>query len=940
MSDSSQAQRHPGGQRPTFRIVVADDDLTAKLTRRGCPHGPAPGEKELRSAALAAGVKIPLPKGIDEQVSRFWEKLRGGGTALVVARALPPVPPTPGTWELCEDPPLPVARGAPVARWLEGDSGKDGVSIRRKRLRSPDLDTTARPCSARIRVMEGGAAAVSRLFGIPAIEDGFLDLKPMIALSANRLRATATIPPVLAGKVEATEETIIEAIRACGVVHGVNEAGIAAAVVVARSTLKPVAAVSIAIGTEPKMGEVSRYEFFAAEDAALAPGAIIACRKVEATGRDGRDVTGKRIRFDSADRPELRAGVGVELNEASGELVATRYGQLRFLGEEVALRPLIKISADRLTAKMEAFATVTMIRRDEAGGIEGSEIETTAELLTQALIHEGISEQRILPDELAVLAEECRELDPEAERGARRLVARGIPARKGDDATIAFEFMIEGDDPIRTFGNPGTHPADRWKDAGQVLATKTAREEGDDGVGVDDEPIEAEPGRDLLIEAAESVAIDRSGLVFTSRGPETTLPALRGGTLTTESMVGIAGDLLTAHFPREDAPEGLTIPDRDGIVSALRRAGIEHGIVDTSVESLAAKAGRPWPPGTPQVELAIGTHPEHGDPARFVCHIDTRNKFVGAEGDERVDFREMIHSRAVEEGRHLASREPPTKGGAPGMSVLGTELPCKDGFDRTPRPGRGVRLSEDGREYYSTREGVYNQRKNTIEVLENYVVEGDVDFSVGHVETKCMVTVEGTVAAGFDVRADGPVFIGRSVEDAVIRTTASVFIGEGVYFASRAEVHAGEEVDVAVVDRALIIAEGNVLVRREAINANIRTLGALRFGRGKSRAVGGTLRAVKGVEAETIGSELGATTLVEVGAIVGLSDDDPPAPPDAGWADLIPRNGLYEATVRVRGKVHPGTIIKILAWSRELHETMAGVEFYLDPDWNIRTRNF
>ncbi|MAE70753.1 MAG: hypothetical protein CME06_09820 [Gemmatimonadetes bacterium] len=939
MSDSNHAKRKPGSRQPTFRIAIADDDRTAKLTRRGCPHGPAPREEELREAALSAGVKIPLPKGISEKVSKLWDKLRGGGASLVIARALAPVPPTPGTWELRDNPPLPVRRGEPLARWLEGEAGRDGVSIRRKRIRAPELKTGVRPCSARIRVMEGSAAAVARLFGVPTLEKGFLDLVPLIALSPDRLEATATIPPMLACKAEVTGKMIITAVRACGVVHGVDEEGITAAVKVARASQKPVAAVPIASGTKPTAGEVSRYDFFAAEDAALTPGSIIASRKVRATGRDGQDVTGRRIRFDSAERPELRAGVGVELDEECGELVATRYGQLRFLGEEIALRPLIKISADRLSAAMEAFATVAVIRRNDRGAIESDEIETSEEILIQALLHDGISEARILPEEVGALARDCRELGPDAERGARRLVARGIPARKGEDATIDFEFMIDGDDPIRTFGDPGAHLGDRWIDVGQILATKTAREEGDDGVGVDGEAIEAESGRDLMIEAGEGVEVDRSGLVFVSHGPETTLPALCGSTLTCESMVGVSEDLLLAHFPRDGARKGLTIPDRAGIVAALRRAGVEHGIVDAEVDSLAEKAGKTWTPGTPRIELAVGTHPAHGEPARFVCHIDTQNKFVGAEGDERVDFREMIHSRAVEEGHHLASRVPPTKGAAPGKSVLGTELACRDGFDRTPRPGRGVRLSEDGREYYATREGVYNQRKNSIEVLENYVVDGDVDFSVGHVDTKCMVTVEGTVAAGFDVRADGPVFVGRSVEDAVIRTTASVYVGEGIYFASRAEVYAGEEVDVAVVDRALIVAEGDVMVRREAINADIRTLGTLRFGRVKSRAVGGALRAAKRIEAETIGSELGTTTLVEVGATVGLSDDAPPEPPETGWANLIPRNGGYGATVRVRGKVHPGTIIRILAWSRELHETMAGVEFYLDPDWTIRTRN-
>ncbi len=931
-------RRAAGSPRSPFKIVVAADDLSAKLTRRGCPPGSPPKRAELCAAATAAGIKIPLPKGIETRLNKAWDKLGRGDAALILVRAHPPSPPTSGRWELRDDPPLPAPRGEPIARWRAGGPGRDGVTVGGKRIRAPEGDTTARPATARVQVLKGGAAATARIFGLPVLREGLLDLRPMIAISPDRLTATATIPPVLAGTVQATPESLARTIRDCGVIHGLDEASIRTALAKAKASGKSIADVEVARGRAVKRGEVSRHKFYVAEDEVLPRDSIIGSRISAATGHDGQDVTGRRIRFDSTERPELRPGPGVELDAETNDLVATRFGRMRFLGDSVALRPLVKIANDRLSATMEALPVMTVARRDENGAIDVKKEEMRAEILTDALIGEGIAKERLLPEEIENLARECRDLEPDAELGPRRVVARGIEPVPGDDARVTFEFTVRGEDPNRFIGDPEFHAADQWAGAGQKLASKKPAAPGTDGLSVTGETIEAESGRDILLEAGDGVVAEADGLSFSASGPETSLPALQAGTLCTESMVGIADDLLSASFPRDAAPEGLVVPDRAGIDAALERAGVVHGIDEEALNALAARAGEAWRAAAAPIALATGTEPEHGDPARFICHIDTRNRFEGAEGDEQVDFREMIHSRAVEAGHHLASRVPPTRGGASGISVLGTEIPCRDGEDLTPRAGRGVRLSSDELEYFAAREGVYNQQQDVVEVLENYVVEGDVDFAVGHIDSKCMVTIEGTVAAGFEVRAGGPVFVGKSVEDGLIHSPASVYVGEGVYFASRAEVHAGQDVDVAVVDRALIVAQGDVLVRREAINADIRTLGTLRFGRGKSRGVGGSLRAAQRIEAEKLGSELGARTFVEVGATVGLREDAPPEPPEGGWTTLIPQRGTYPATVRVRGEVFPGTIIKILSWSLELEETLAGVEFYLDANWIVRSR--
>lgn len=690
-------------------------------------------------------------------------------------------------------------------------------------------------------------------------------------------------------------------------------------------------------------GTVSRYRFFAAEGAAVMKGQVVAERIDTATGSHGIDVTGRIQRFDSPAHPELVAATGAIIEEPKGRFVALHYGRLRFLGDGVSVRPLLRISGDGLAAEMEAFASFAWGAETAAGTLEPITRPVTAALLRQALQDAGIVADLILDEAVELLAQTARKIPADNHKGARRVVARGRPAQKGRDAEIRFLFAGRDAAPEAGLRGETRVLAREVALPGQILAVKTPATAGTPGITVRGNPIAAEPGADLELQAGAGIDVDGHGLVFRLAGSDPAIPVVQGGVLQALSLVAVAEDLLEATFPAPECPPALVLPGRAELEAAMARAGVCFGIDAEAVAALAARAGETWTEGETPVVVARGDPPVHGAAAVFTSHIEEKNRFAGAANDqEKVDFREMIHSRSVETGRLLGTRTPPAPGVRPGTSVLGTKLPCLPGEDKTPTAGRGVELSADGCSYLASADGIYTYtpRAGLVEVLKNYVVAGDVDYSVGRINSACMVTVEGKVAPGFAVCADGPVYVAGSVEGAVIRSKAEVFIGGGIYFLQNAEVHAGGDVDVAIVDRALIRAGGDLRVRREAINADLRTLGKLTIGPGQGRAVGGALRAAERIEAAVLGSELGVPMEVEVGANVSLDTDDPVAEPEGGWAALIPRGGIYPGRVRVLGEVYPGVVIRILNWSFEVREKLYSVEFVLDSNWRIEPRAF
>lgn len=923
-----------------FAIRVTADDRTAYLVRTPELSAPPPSLDEIGRAGAEAGLRVPLVRDLEKQLSARWEALAGDTRGLVIARALPPLLAKPGRWELRDNPPLPVLPGDPVARWNEGQPGRQGVSIRGRALDPPSIDEKTRPCTGRLRLIARNSAAVARIMGLPVLSGRSLDLCPLISISADRSCAKAIIPPRLAGNLPTTEEALLAAFRASGIVVGLDLEAISAAVQQARSSGKAQTGVVIARGHPARPGEVSRYRFHAQEDDVLLPGAVIAERISLGTGRHGEDVTGRELRFDSPSQPQLIAGACVELEEPLGRFVATNLGRLRFTGDQVTLLPLIQIAEDGLSAELEAFPELTEPQPQAPGGFAPHSAPVDVDTLVAAMRHEGIAEDCVQRQELALLVEEARGIERDADRGVRRRVALGRAPQRGESARIRFEFTVSGEAPDPEADQVAPLVGDQLLAAGQPLAIKTPAGAGVDGHDVRLALLPAEPGRDLPLAAGAGVAVSADGLHFSVAGPDPIIPVLAGMKLCARSTAGLAEDLLSAHFPSEECPPQLIIPDRQGLLCALERAGVVFGIDEDAVDTLAARAGESWNPEDPPVILAVGRPPEHGQAALFERHVDLHNRFAGAEGDEQVNFREMIHSRAVGEGHHLASRVPPTDGGEPGLSVVGTELLSVDGGDDTPTAGRGVELSSDGRLYLATQEGIYTEQQKLIEVLENYIIDGDVDYSVGNIDASCMVTIEGKVCSGFEVRAQGPVVIFGSVEDARICSTSDVLIEGGIYFSNRGEVRSEGNIDVGIVYRAPLFARGEVRVRREAINAQIRTLQQLSFGPGNSRAVGGSLWAQGGVVVDVLGSELGVHTEVVVGATVSLNEEDAPEAPESGWASLIPATGSYPATVRVRGTAHPGVVVRILGWSFEVQEPMFGIEFYLDSSWQIQARSY
>ena len=81
-----------------------------------------------------------------------------------------------------------------------------------------------------------------------------------------------------------------------------------------------------------------------------------------------------------------------------------------------------------------------------------------------------------------------------------------------------------------------------------------------------------------------------------------------------------------------------------------------------------------------------------------------------------------------------------------------------------------------------------------IEVVNTYVVNGDVDYSTGNIQFNGNVVINGTVPDGFEVKAEGDIVVMKIAESARLEAGRDIIIKGGVQGKGKGLVSAGRDI--------------------------------------------------------------------------------------------------------------------------------------------------
>lgn len=287
------------------------------------------------------------------------------------------------------------------------------------------------------------------------------------------------------------------------------------------------------------------------------------------------------------------------------------------------------------------------------------------------------------------------------------------------------------------------------------------------------------------------------------------------------------------------------------IDTALEAAGVTHGVdrglIDRAVsDRLFGNL----------IPIACGQTPVNGEDARIEYMFDMEMALTPQTLESgNVDFKNINNMSNVREGDLVARLHPPTQG-VHGKDVRGRSVDAEPGRSKRLRAGRNTVLSEDGFELHAETDGHVLINDGAVHVDKLFVVNSDLDYSVGNVSFTGMVVVNGFVRDGFEIATDGEVCINGGVEGARITTTeGDITIRLGVQGQGRAVLSAGGNVKAKFIHQAAINAGGDVIVQ-EAIMHSTITAGSGVMAEGAGGCIiGGRVHAQDTIITQKLGSE-------------------------------------------------------------------------------------
>lgn len=261
--------------------------------------------------------------------------------------------------------------------------------------------------------------------------------------------------------------------------------------------------------------------------------------------------------------------------------------------------------------------------------------------------------------------------------------------------------------------------------------------------------------------------------------------------------------------------------------------------------------------------LAKGVPPVNGKDGWFELVVTTGKEESELVEDEfgRIDFKSVQTFSNVKPGQKIGNIFLPTEG-VPGKTIQGDIIPALPGKYCGVIAGPGVHFSEDGLEAIADQEGRAVFENNILSIAEEFVVNGDVDFSVGNISFNGFVDVKGDVLDDFNITATKGINVSGAVGACRINSDGPVTIGTMTGMGKGKIVCKGS-LTARYLNQVKVECWGNVHITNEARNSIIKATGSINAPKGL--LTGGEFVALEGIETKILGARSGTRTLMSSG---------------------------------------------------------------------------
>lgn len=303
---------------------------------------------------------------------------------------------------------------------------------------------------------------------------------------------------------------------------------------------------------------------------------------------------------------------------------------------------------------------------------------------------------------------------------------------------------------------------------------------------------------------------------------------------------------------------GAAYANAGEIINDLKFQKVVYGYDQDAISGFLAKRRY-----CEDIVIARGKDPVHGTDASIEYFFNTElNSKPKRNEDGSVDFFNLNTINHCKEGDLLARLTKEVMG-QNGISVCNEIVKSRTIKKLILKYGNNIAISEDGCEIYSQINGHVMLTGDKVFVSDVYEVE-NVGTATGNIVSEGSVTVNGNVQTGFSIKAKGNVLVKGVVEGADIECGGDIIVTRGMNGMGRGTLCADGNVVLKFAENATIKAGGYVeseSIMHSRVEAETYILVEGR----KGFIVGGTVRATEKVSCKTLGSPMGADTVIEVG---------------------------------------------------------------------------
>jgi len=422
-------------------------------------------------------------------------------------------------------------------------------------------------------------------------------------------------------------------------------------------------------------------------------------------------------------------------------------------------------------------------------------------------------------------------------------------------------------------------------------------------------------------------------------------------------------------LPGADGPEHVDLAYLEGMLEAQ---GIQFGIDGDALTKAAEKAA--IPARVDHLLIARGKRALKGSPEYIRLKdrlFSPKEKNIAKQS--HVDFKEFSPYIMVKKGEPLGKKMKPLAG-EPGTNVFGESITPGKKDIKQLEAGENTFWKEDV--VFASVSGNFEFDGKHFSVSNTLSIEGNVDYSTGHISFAGDVIIHGEIRDGFRVAAGGSVFCKKTLDASEILCRKDLQIEGGIKGRHTGMVRVQGSVETKFIENCMLEAQQGIAVKSSILDSEIYTLGSVIMGDKKSSIVGGVVYAEKGVSTINLGSARNSHTEIFCGisyilmrklkhlqsrltVISGKLQKLRQLPETDEHLQLIEKSekalkilqqsiGKYmidqytdfSAEIRVSGTIFPGSHITICDRNLTIKEAMNGVLIFYDKEKNcISTKN-